>query len=62
MKKIDSHNLPFGTKFTTQAPILKCKTQENTVVFFSYGKFVQNCELVFEKGYSITLVGVEFYC
>ena len=43
-------------KFTIQAPILKYKTQENTVVFFSYGTFVQNCKLVFKKGYSIALL------
>jgi len=63
-KKMGSHNLPFGMKFTTQAPILKCKTQENTVgVFFpSDGTFVQICKLVFKKGYSIALLCTEFYC
>lgn len=38
-----------------------CKTLENTVVFFfSDGTFVQNCKLVFKKGYSIALFGMEF--
>ena len=48
--------------FTIQAPILKYRTQENTSVFFSYGTFVQNCKLVFKKGYSIALVDLDLYC
>ena len=61
MKKGAATTFHLGMKLTTQAPILKCKTQENTVgVFFpSDGTFVQNCKLVFKKGYSIALVGVE---